>query len=246
MTSYQNELPALYRNLGIGAVEDVAQTSGEVTDAFPHVNWGVGLIDFDNDGPRDIFIANGHTEDNIELRHTTTTHKATNLLLHNSGNGSFRNMTESAGTGMDPVHASRGAAFDDLDNDGDVDVVVLNSREGVTIARNDTGPKGHWLDLQLYSPTNSRDAVGASVRVVAGDLVLVDEVHSGRGYQSHYGSRLHFGLGSADRVAAIEIRWLNGAQQRINDCPVDCVLAIVEGAAEAVRLPIPAIVDASD
>jgi hypothetical protein len=116
---------------------------------FAHVNWGIGLIDFDNDGYRDLFIANGHTEDNIEMRVRGAAYRAPNSLLRNQGDGTFVNVSEISGDGLLPIHASRGAAFDDLDNNGRIDAVILNSRQHPTILRNDSPGGHHWVQLRL-------------------------------------------------------------------------------------------------
>ena len=125
--------------------------------------------------------------------------------------------------------SSRGAGFDDLDNDGDVDVVVLNSRREPTILRNDSPNQGHWLQIALRGTKTNRDGVGARVKVLAGDLTQVDEVHSGRGYQSHYGSRLYFGLGKRQRVDRIEVQWLGGAVDVLKGVQADRLVTITEG-----------------
>ena len=229
MTSYAGELPVLFRNLGDGFFEDTTLQSGAGAGSLPHVNWGTGFVDFDNDGDLDLFIAQGHLQDNIELYSDTITYKARNTLLMNSGPGSFANVSDQAGDGLLPVHSSRGAAFDDLDNDGDVDAVIVNSREAATLLRNDSSTGHHWLQLELGGLHGNRDAVGAQVTVVAGDLSQVKEVHSGRSYQSHFGSRLCFGLGPRDRVDRIEIRWLGGATQILRDVAVDQRWLIREG-----------------
>jgi hypothetical protein len=134
-----------------------------------------------------------------------------------------------------PIHSARGAAFDDLDNDGAVDVVVLNSREGPTVLRNmlnEGGSKNHWLQVRLQGAKTNRDGAGARVRVVAGDLVQTDEVHSGRGYQSHWGSRLHFGLGKHDRVDRVEVYWIGGGCDVWEKLPVNRLITLTEGQAE--------------
>jgi hypothetical protein len=128
---------------------------------------------------------------------------------------------------------SRAAGFDDLDNDGDVDVVILNSRREPTILRNDSPSKGHWLQVHLRGVKTNRDGIGARVKVVSGDLALTDEVHSGRGYQSHYGTRLHFGLGNRDKIDRIEVRWIGGGIDILKDVVVDQLLTITEGAGHA-------------
>ena len=125
--------------------------------------------------------------------------------------------------------SSRGAGFDDLDNDGDIDVVILNSRREPTILRNDSPSKGHWLQVRLIGIKTNRDGVGAHVKVVAGDLTLIDEVHSGRGYQSHYGSRLHFGLGNRKQIDRIEVHWIGGGIDIFKNVAVDQLITLNEG-----------------
>lgn len=228
MTSYQGEMPILYHNVGGGRFEDVTQTTQAGSTAYPHVNWGNGLIDFDNDGDLDIFIANGHTEDNAEMFDSSSFYRAPNQLIVNDGNGQFVDASEQCGDGLLPIEASRGAAFDDLDNDGDIDVVIQNSRRPPTILRNDTANGNHWLQLRLIGVQSNRGGVGARATVVAGNLTRIDEVHNGRSYQSHYGSRLHFGLGPHDRVDRIEIRWPSGTVDLMEDIEADQLLTITE------------------
>ncbi len=229
MTDYQGELPALYRNSGRGFFEDATLRARAGMKALPHVNWGTGFVDFDNDGDRDIFIANGHLQDNIEVRDDTAEYQARNNLLMNNGQGRFVDVSESGGDGMRVKLSSRGTGFDDLDNDGDIDVVVLNSRREPTILKNDTENDNHWLQLRLRGDRSNRDGVGARVIVTAGDLIQVDEVHAGRGYQSHSGRRLHFGLGKHKRVDRIEVRWIGGAVDILKDVAVDQLVTITEG-----------------
>jgi hypothetical protein len=153
----------------------------------------------------------------------------------NTGNGKFINVSDNSGDGMKIKLSSRGAGFDDLDNDGDVDVVILNSRRESTILRNDSPSKGHWLQVRLKGVKTNRNGIGAHVKVVAGDLTLIDEVHSGRGYQSHYGMRLHFGLGDRERVDRIEVRWIGGGIDVFEDIAVDQFLTLTEGSSKTDR-----------
>jgi len=229
-TSYAEELAALYRNLGNSMFEDVTMVSGAGTGTMEYVTWGNSMVDFDNDGDRDIFVACGHLQDNIELYNNTTTSLCPNIILMNTGDGKFVDVSDQSGEGMKIKLRSRGAGFDDLDNDGDVDIVILNSRREPTILRNDSPSKGHWLQVRLKGVKTNRDGIGAHVKVVAGDLSLLDEVHSGRGYQSHYGMRLHFGLGNRDKVDRIEVRWIGGGIDVFKDIEVDQLLTITEGA----------------
>jgi hypothetical protein len=229
VTSYQKQLASLYRNLGEGRFEDVTLKTGAGQRTLPNVTWGNGFVDFDNDGFRDLFIACGHLQDNVEKYDGTATYYEQNLLLANNGDGRFVDVTDTSGDGMQVVLSSRGAAFDDLDNDGDVDVVILNSRREPTLLRNDSPSQGHWLQVVLQGRQTNRDGVGAHVILKAGDLELLDEVHSGRGYQSHYGSRLHFGLGSRTRADRLEVRWIGGPVDVFEDIEVDQMISLTEG-----------------
>jgi hypothetical protein len=231
MTDYQTELPIFYRNLGNGRFEDATHETQAGISVFPYVNWGNGIVDFDNDGDRDIYIANGHTEDNVDLYDSSTAYRVRDTVLMNTGKGHFRDVSATCGDGLDPVRASRGTGFDDLDNDGDVDGVVQISREKPVILRNENRNGNHWLQIQLRGTSVNRDAVGSKVTVVAGDLTLIDEVHSGRGYQSHHGMRLSFGLGQRNSVDRVEIRWLGGTTEVLRDVKVDQLLTIIEGRA---------------
>jgi len=235
MTSYAGELPVLYRNMGGGLLEDVTLLTGAGSGSYSYVNWGTGLVDLDNDGDRDIFIAQGHLEDNVELWNDSTEYRVRNTLLMNTGDGKFVNVSDSSGDGMLPKFSSRGAAFDDLDNDGDVDVVIQNSRERPTILRNETRNSNHWIQIRLRGAGGNQDGIGAQVTVVAGNLTQVDEVHSGRGYQSHWAARLHFGLGKRDRIDRIEVRWIGGRVDVLEDIEVDQLLTIREGSTPGTR-----------
>jgi hypothetical protein len=149
-------------------------------------------------------------------------------LAHN-GDGTFSDVSQTAGDGLLPQESSRGVALDDLDNDGDIDVAVLNSRERPTVLCNATELGNPWVEVLLTGVHVNRDAVGSRVTVAAGDLVQVAEVHSGRGYQGHFGTRLHFGLGKHEQIDRLEVRWLGGATDVLRNVPVNCCLAVVEG-----------------
>lgn len=227
-TSYQLQHAVLYRNTGKGQFEDVTLRTGAGEATYPQVTWGVGAPDLDNDGYRDLFIACGHLQDLVEQYDPTVAYKSKNILLKNLGTGSFADFSALAGNGLQVQESSRGAAFDDLDNDGRVDSVILNSRQRPTILRNESANENHWVQLQLVGVLCNRDAVGTRVVVVTGDREQVCEVHSGRGYQSHYGSRLSFGLAEHSRINRIEIHWHSGMKQVIEDVAVNCQHIFVE------------------
>jgi hypothetical protein len=229
VTSYQGQLATLYRNSGDGFFEDVTLAQKAGTGTLPNVTWGTSFVDFDNDGRRDLFVACGHLQDNVELYDGTATYHERNLLLRNTGQGGFEEIGERSGSGLGVTLSSRGAGFDDLDGDGDVDIIVLNSRREPTILRNDTPRRHHWLQIRLRGTRGNTHGVGAQVRVTAGSLQLLDEVHSGRGYQSHHGLRLHFGLGKQTKVDRIEVRWIGGGRDVLVNQEVDRELVIQEG-----------------
>ncbi|TKJ37078.1 MAG: hypothetical protein CEE38_09250 [Planctomycetes bacterium B3_Pla] len=228
LTNYQSEQSTLYKNLGNAMFEDVTFVTGAGAGTLNNVTWGNGFVDFDNDGKRDIFVACGHLQDNIEQFDDASTYHQRNILLLNTGNGKFVDVSDECGDGLKVNLSSRGAAFDDLDNDGDIDVVILNSRREPTILRNDSANENHWIQIRLQGVKTNRDGVGARVKVVAGDLTQIDEVHSGRGYQSHYGTRLYFGLGKRDRIDRVEVRWIGGGVDVVRNVEVDQVLSITE------------------
>ena len=237
VTSYQRESPVLYRNLGKGHFQDVTAPTGAGAGMVPLVTWGCALADLDNDGWRDLFVAAGHLQDNVEQFDTSTTYRQRNQVLRNLSQGRFANVTAQSGDGLAEVWSSRGAVLDDLDNDGDLDVVILNTRRAPTVLRNDTKTPHHWIQLELRGVKSNRGAVGARVRVTAGDLTLVDEVHAGRAYQSHFGTRLHFGLGVHTAVDQLEIRWPGQGTNVVRVPAVDGRFIVTEGADRAVDPP---------
>jgi enediyne biosynthesis protein E4 len=237
VTSYQRQFATLFRNLGDGLFEDVTRISGAGAGTYHHVTWGCEFVDFANDGNRDLFVATGHLMDLVEQFDDTTAYEPTNLLLMNTGQGRFVDVSAQAGTGMRVERSSRGTGFDDLDGDGFVDVVILNSRQQATVLRNRSaanqqglsGAANRWLQIRLRGITANRDAIGARVRVVAGKLIQIAEVQAGRGYQSSYGTTLSFGLGNADRVDQVEIQWPGGGRDVLHDLPVNQRITVCEG-----------------
>jgi len=231
-TSYWRDLATLYKNMGDGLLEDVTRLTGAGSGTFRYVTWGTALVDLDNDGDRDIFVACGHLLDNVERISNTSSYAQPNIVLMNTGTGKFVDVSDTAGDGLLVKLSSRGAGFDDLDNDGDIDVVVLNARREPTVLRNDSSRGNHWIQVRLRGTKTNRDGVGAHVKVVAGDLAQIDEVHSGRGYQSHYGMRLHFGLGRRERVDRIEVRWIGGGTDVLRNVAADKLVTITEGSSK--------------
>jgi len=229
VTSYAQEPSTLYRSLGNGLFEDATLASGAGQGTLLNVTWGNGLVDFDNDGDRDIFIACGHVQDNVEKYDNRFAYAQRNIVRVNTGAGKFVTLPHRKNHGLNALLSSRGAGFDDLDQDGDIDVVVLNARSKPTILRNDTDSEGHWLSVRLKGVNTNRDGVGARVTVKAGELTLVDEVHSGRAYQSHFGTCLHFGLGRQKKVDRIEVNWIGGGRDVFAHIETNQSIILVQG-----------------
>jgi hypothetical protein len=231
-TSYNKEMAVLYRNIEGRMFEDISIAAGIASVTVVPVTWGTGFVDFDNDGDHDIFVACGHLEDTVELYNNSETYFQRNILLMNTGEGKFENVSKTAGDGMKVRLSSRGAGFDDMDGDGDIDVVILNSRREPTILRNDSKNTNHWIQIRLRGVKTNRDGVGARVKVVSGKLAQIAEVHSGRSYQSHYGMRLHFGLGNKKQVDRIEVRWIGGGVDVVENVAANQRLIITEGSSK--------------
>jgi hypothetical protein len=232
VTDYQNQVNTLYRNLGVihGMVrfKDVTVETGAGTGSRPLVTWGCGLVDFDNDGTRELFTAAGHLQDTVEQYDRSSTYKQRSLLLRQR-NGRFVDVTAESGEGLKRLESSRGAVFGDLNNDGKLDLVMLNARSRPSILLNDTVTSDHWLLLKLVGAKSNRSAVGTLVRLTAGGRTQVDEVRAGRGYQSAEDLRLHFGLGANAVVDQLVIRWPSGLEEVRTNLPADQVLRLTEG-----------------
>lgn len=230
-TNYSNQLPNLYENLGKGVFQDVAIAVGGGVGMRPHVNWGVGFADFDNDGLQDIFIANGALDQNVHKWRIGTAFKVRNQLLRNLGGRRFEDISWSAGSGLAVVESSRGLALDDFENDGLMDVVVQNSRSRPTVMRNRSGDSGNWIFLKLVGTKSNRPAIGSRVHVSSALATQTRELVCGRGYQSYWGERLHFGVGDSKLIDRVEIRWRSGFVEELTQVPVNCEVLIIEGRA---------------
>lgn len=228
-TAYEKQMIALYANLQGGMFDDVTLSAGALTSTPHLINWGVALSDFDNDQDADAYVANGHIHDNLDAFNNRSKYKMRDMVYANNGKGRFGDVSLSAGIQEDPKYSSRGVVVEDLNFDGLLDVVVVNSRSLPSVLKNvSTGPN-HWLQIDLIGSESNRDAVGSQVTVAAGRNATIQTKTSGRGYQSHFGSRLHFGVGSNERVAEINIQWNGGESEQILDVEVDQLLTIRQG-----------------
>ena len=234
------QLARLYQNLGDQTFEDVTLRS-KIAYATYHIStFGARFMDYDNDGARDLFLANGHVLDNIERYHADTKYAEPKMMFRNTGHGSFENISDRLGADFQAPRVSRGAAIADFDNDGDLDILVNNCGQSPQLLRNDGGNANHWLQIFLIGTKSNRDGVGARVKVSAGDLVLYDQRKGGMSYQSAQDPRLHFGLGGRSAVDAIEVIWPSGAITNLASLKSDQIIAIKEGVG-LVERPFPRI-----
>ncbi|MEN3340549.1 MAG: enediyne biosynthesis protein [Acidobacteriota bacterium] len=225
-THFADDVPSLYRNLGKGLFEDVAVMAGlGVENRF--VEWGAGVPDLDNDGRQDLMYVTGNVYPEIERVLAQYPHRGPRMVFRNTGTGTFEDVTRRSGDASVP-HSSRGAAFGDIDNDGDIDVLVMNMNERPSLLRNDYAGGHGWLTLQLEGTSANRSAIGAIATVTAGGITQARTVTSQASYYSHDDFRLHFGLGARDRADAVVIRWPDGRTQTLGDVPGDRILRIKE------------------
>jgi len=234
------QLARLYENLGDHTFEDVTLRSKIAYATYRISTFGARFMDYDNDGARDLFLANGHVLDNIELYHADTKYAEPKMMFRNTGHGVFENVGDRLGVDFQLPRVSRGAAIADFDNDGDLDILVNNCGQSPQLLRNDGGNANHWLEIFLIGTKSNRDGVGARVKVSAGDLVLHDQRKGGMSYQSAQDPRLHFGLGGRSTVDAIEVIWPSGAITNLEKLKSDQIITIKEGVG-LVKRPFPRI-----
>jgi hypothetical protein len=226
-TNFTDDTNSLYRNDGKGNFDDVTIAAGlGVETRF--VGWGAGIADLDNDGLPDIFYATGSVYPEIEKKLPSYPYKTPRVVFRNLGGGKFEELFEQAGPGVTAAHASRGAAFGDFDNDGDIDVLVVNLHEPPSLLRNDLGGGGHRLQVKLEGVKSNRSAIGARVTDRYGGKVQAQEVLSQASFYSVNDFRLHFGLGGAEE-AEVEVRWPNGGVEKVGKVAADKLVNLREG-----------------
>src|SRR5262244_1139297 len=230
ISNFSDEPKTLYRRENGLDFTDVSFASRIAQESVPYVGWGTDFIDFDNDGWVDLMEVNGHVYPQLENATLGTQYAQRILLFHNERNGTFSEVAANCGEALMVRRVSRGAAFGDIDNDGDIDVVINNLDGTPTVLRNDGGNRNNWISVKTVGSRKNRDALGARVKVTSGDLAQVKEVYSGGSYISQNDTRLHFGLGNRARVDSIEIKWPSGGKTEvIRDVPVNHFIAVQEG-----------------
>ncbi len=233
-THFSDDLPILYKNVKGQFFEDASRAAG-----FEHtryVQWGTGFADFDNDTWPDLFIVTGNVYPEVEKFFKEYPHRSPRLVYRNTGAGRFVDLSAQSGPGVSAQHSSRGCAFGDYDNDGDIDILIMNMNERPSLLRNDyittanrNRPSNNWLKLKLIGTKSNRSAIGARVTLKIDSQARMQEVTSQTSYYSHNDLRLHFGLGAHRKVDALEIRWPNGQTEKIAGLSGNQIVTIKEG-----------------
>ncbi len=229
VTNFADEYNTLYRNNGKYDFTDVSFTASVAQASRPYVGWGTGFFDLDNDTWLDLFVVNGHVYPQMDQISSGAGYKQGKLLFVNKGDGTFCDSTEQGGAALSEPRVSRGAAFGDLDNDGQIDIVVEDLDSSPMILKNEGEKANHWITLELGAKTGNPLAIGARVKLTTGKVVQTEEIRSGGSYLSQNDLRVHFGLGKATKVDEIEIRWNSGKVETIKNVSADKFYAILEG-----------------
>ncbi len=243
VTNFTDQPNNLYHNLGLQGFTDEGWASKIAQPAYPYVKWGTGFVDFSNTGWPDIFVADGHVYPQVDAIPGGVKYRQPMQLFRNLRDGTFEDISAASGLTQIPLACRRGAAFGDVNNDGNVDVAILNVGEPPTLLINRTRNANHRVLFKLIGTKSNRAAIGARVTILAAGVRQFSEVRAGGSYLSQNDLRQHFGLGTATKIDTAEIRWPNGKVEMLENIAADAMYTIVEG--EGIRdtkpLPLPAI-----
>lgn len=228
ITNLANQKYALYKNNGDGSFTYDTYDSGLAMISGLHSGWGVNFLDYDNDGNKDLLVAQGHVLDNVELNYPQIHYKEPMLLARNMGNGTFVDVSTQSGAIFAQRWTARGMAVGDFDNDGKLDAVVTTNGGPAYLLHNETVETNHWLSLLLVGHTSNRDAIGAQIKLVTSTGPQYWTVSTSGSYLSSNDKRAHFGLGKDSVAKSIEIRWPSGIKQTLTNVAGDRVLTIDE------------------
>jgi enediyne biosynthesis protein E4 len=233
-TNFSDDTPTLYRNDGGGVFSDVTYAAGLGLHT-QYLGWGTMFFDFDNDGWPDLVLANGHVYPEVDKFHLSSGYMEPRILYHNNGNGKFTDVSATAGPAFSAISAARGLAVGDLWNDGRMSVLINNVYAKPSLLVNSVHYNNHWVAFKTVGTRSNRDGIGAKISVKAGKRICVDEVRSGSSYISQNDLRVHFGLGLASKIDAVEIRWPSGLVERFDNLAADAIHTLKEGSGVAVE-----------
>ncbi len=229
VTNFADEFNTLYRNDGAWGFTDVSYDSGLALASLPYVKWGTAFVDLDNDGWPDLFSVNGHVYPQVDTTPSGARYREPSNLLLNERDGTFCDAGALAGPAIREPKVSRGLAAADLDNNGNVDLVVENLDGTPTILHNEGLPGTHWVSFELSGTKSNRLALGARIKLTAGGVTQMDEVRSGGSYLSQNDLRVHFGLGKADKIDSVEVRWPSGHVDTLTNLQTNQFFSVLEG-----------------
>ena len=227
-TNFSDDTSTLYRNNGDGTFTDATSAAG-LGLYTQYLGWGTMFFDFDNDGWPDLILVNGHVYPEVDSQHLGSNYREPRILYHNNGDGTFADISASAGSGITSAASSRGLAVGDLWNDGRISAVISNMNAAPSLLVNQVRTPNHWIAIHLVGTKSNRDGIGARVSVKTAKRILVDEVRSGSSYISNSDMRLHFGLGDSTKIEWMEIRWPSGLVEKFADLSVDAIHTVKEG-----------------
>ena len=229
ITEFADQPNTLYHDLGGSVFEDASLRSQLGQRSMPYVGWGTSFFDMDNDGWLDLFVANGHVYPQMDGVPGSAAYAEPMLLHRNNRDGTFDEVSAQAGLADMPMKSRRGAAFGDIANNGNIDIVILNVGEPPSLLLNTSKNTNHRVLFKLVGTKSNRAAIGARVSIHAAGVTQFDEVRGGGSYLSQNDLRLHFGLGTANKIDSVEVRWPSGKLERLKDVSADNIYTIIEG-----------------
>lgn len=239
VTNFTEQPNNLYRNLGSQGFSDLGWASKTAQPSYPYVKWGTGFVDFDNDGWLDLFVANGHVYPQVDAIPRAPKYREPMELFRNLGDGTFEDISTAAGLAQISLACRRGVAFGDVNNDGNMDMVILNVGEPPTLLINRARNANHRVLFKLVGTKSNRAAIGARVTIMAGGVRQFSEVRAGSSYLSQNDLRQHFGLGAAAKIDSAEVRWPNGKVETFKSLAADAIYTVVEGEGIREAKPLP-------
>jgi hypothetical protein len=231
-TNFSDDTSTLYRNNGNGTFDDVTFAAGLGLHT-QYLGWGTMFFDLDNDGWPDLLLANGHVYPEVDKQHLGSNFQEPKILYHNSGKGTFTDISAAAGSGITKATSARGLAVGDLWNDGRLSAVISNMNAHPSLLVNQIKSANHWIAFRTVGTKSNRDGIGARISLQARGRMRVDEVRSGSSYSSNSDMRVHFGLGATDKIDFVQVRWPSGLMERFESLPVDSFHVLKEGTGTA-------------